>query len=159
MQSKPTLTGSRLVLTSALLGLLFALGSHGGALTYAQNSTSVLKPEIPQVVQIKRSYRLPRKGLHLRGPQFFMTQQGEDGPLTLHSAKAFKRYKKLLKKDQVILKDVRPYDEAHPIANKIQVGSARWSPVAQVSSYLMGPAAMLGAGKLAESNEKVVVQQ
>ena len=119
-----------------------------------------LKPPLitPQVVTIKRSYRLPRKGLHLRGPQFFTTQLGEDGPLTLHSSKAFKRYKKLLKKDQVILKDVRPYSEAHPIASKIQVGSARWAPVAQVAGYLAQPAAIIGAGVAAKSKDEVIVK-
>lgn len=75
----------------------------------------------------------------------------------LHSEEAYKKYKKQLLKDGIRIQDVRPYEEAHPVCDKIQTGCRRWGPVVALLGSLAGPAALLGAGKLAESKQEVKV--
>lgn len=154
MQSKLTLTGFRLAATSVLLGLILGLTSHGGTATSAQNSTTPGRKDGPRLV---KSYRIKKShwySPHLRGPQFFETEDGS-GALFIHTEEAFKKYKKQLKRDGIRLKDARPYEDAHPICDKVQTGCRRWAPVAEVTTKFMIPAAMLGAGELAKTDVKV----
>lgn len=109
-----------------------------------------------QLIQVQRAKKRSH-WYHLRGEKLYVTRPEHGGFVTIHGEEAFKKYKKVLKEKGTILKDVRPYEEAHPICHKVQQGSQRWLPVAQFSSQFLVPAAVAGAGVAAKGENKTVV--
>lgn len=157
MQSKQSQTGSALLLTlmSVVIGFVLTTVQGWVAPVYAQTSTQTGTHELTKVYRVKRKHwYTPR----LRGDIVFETKDGT-GIRMLHGKTAFKKYKKQLRKDGIILKDVRPYEEAHPLCHKTQLGCTRWLPVAQFTSQAVAPAALLGAGQLAKTKQEVKVVQ
>lgn len=68
----------------------------------------------------------------------------------------WKKFKKELKKQGVKIKDVREYEDAHPICSKVQTACGRWAPVAEFTSKFLTPAAIAGSATLVKPTTKVV---
>lgn len=116
-------------------------------------------PLAPARAELIHSYRLPKRErwYNLRGPMEYVVQYKGAGEVIPMNKHALRDLRKALKKRNTVLKDVRPYEEAHPLADKIQTGCRRWDPVIGVGAKLAQPAAILGAGELAKTKQEVQV--